>query len=97
MYQINIMRFAYKKVNNINSEKNYRKVLVDLNKRLKLRYKIKLNIKKICSYIKTLNTKITYGKLYDIVMSDLYTKVRFLYLSKKIFFLNLFFFKIKKS
>jgi hypothetical protein len=74
MYRINILRFAYKKNNNIIFKENYRKVLTDLNKRLKLRYNIKLNTKRICDHIKTLKTKVTYGKLYDIIMSDLYLK-----------------------
>ncbi len=72
MYQVNIMRFAFEKKKKIQSKKNYKKVLLDLNKRLKLRYKIKIDFKKICNYIETKKIKITYGKLYDIIMSHLY-------------------------
>lgn len=74
MYQVNIMRFAFKKGKNIHKEKIYKKILLDLKKRLNLRYKIKLDIKKICNHIKTKNIKVTYGKLYDLVMSHLYLR-----------------------
>ena len=74
MYRVNFLRFFYKKKNISLTKKKYIKILSDLNKRLKLRYKVSVDIKKICEYLKKENIKPTYGKLYDIVMSHLYIK-----------------------
>lgn len=74
MYRINLLRFAYKKGHSIHLPKNYKKILNDLNKRLKYRYKIKLNLKNIYNYIKNKKIKVTYGNLYDIIMSSIYLK-----------------------
>ena len=74
MYRVNLLRFAYKERHNIHLEKNYKKVLGDLDKRLKYRYKIKINIPHICNHIKDKKIKVTFGRLYDIVMSHLYLK-----------------------
>lgn len=74
MYRVNFLRFVYKKAHSIHKQKDYKKILIDLDKRLKYRYKININIKDICNYINNKKIKVTYGKLYDIVMSYIYLK-----------------------
>ena len=72
MYRVNMLRFFYKQYDPIFLKENYLLALNNLNLRLKKRYDIKVDIKKISNYIKNNNIKITYGKLYDIIMCNLY-------------------------
>ena len=70
MYRINFMRYIYKKYTLKDKKINYKKIILDLSKRLKKRYKTNLNVLKYENIIKDKN----YGKIYDLIMTEMYLK-----------------------
>jgi hypothetical protein len=72
MYRVNVLRFIYNKYNPIEDEKNYTKALKELKERLQERYKLDIDINNIIEHIKLKKVKLTYGYLYDLIMSELY-------------------------
>lgn len=70
MYRVNLLRFIYKRYCPINSSRNLERALDDLNIRLKQRYSIDINKENFLSRIDL--ESISYGELYDQLMTFLY-------------------------
>ena len=68
MYRVNFFRYIYNNYNHKDNKINYNKLISDFSKRLKFRYKKKINEKKFVDSIKSKD----YGGIYDQIMTNLY-------------------------
>ena len=73
MYSVNVLRFIYGKYDLISQKENYNKALQDINERIQQRYDIHLDFEILLDTLNRLD-EVTYGILYDTVMSSLYLK-----------------------
>lgn len=71
MYTTSFMRYSYDRYNPINLKKNYTALLNEAEKRIKLRWNKKLNIKDII-LVCDKEKNVSYDKLYDLMMTSLF-------------------------
>lgn len=71
MYIVNFMRNCYDRYNPIGEEPHYSRLVFDAAQRIRSRFNKKLNAHKILDYCNEVDI-VTYGFLYDIIMSELF-------------------------
>ena len=71
MYTTNFMRYYYNRYDPI--QQNYKQLIKDAKETIKKRWKKTLNTEQLIEYLKT-QKEITYGLIYDAMMSDLFLK-----------------------
>jgi len=71
MYAVNVLRFVDGRYDPIDEKGNYQSALLDISSRLKERYEINLEKDEILRYLES-KEQVTYGLLYDAIMTSLY-------------------------
>ena len=73
MYRVNVLRFMYRRYDPIGFSENQQRALEDLNERLRMRYEMQVDVGKILEKVRNI-PGLSYGSLYDLIMSELYLK-----------------------